>query len=175
MNLSLKGKTAVVTGAAKGIGRSIAEKMAESGAAVGIIDFDKATGFAAQEEFTAKGYKCVFAAADVSNYESLVQAKQQLVDAFGKIDILVINAGVGTPFGVFAISSSDRTSFVHKNSASSVGVRYSFPEIPAWEIFGISHVFVTLHPSKNVAFLPLRNSKKSTFPNIVSKFIKSLL
>lgn len=119
MNLSLKGKTAVVTGAAKGIGRSIAEKMAESGAAVGIIDFDKATGFAAQEEFTAKGYKCVFAAADVSNYESLVQAKQQLVDAFGKIDILVINAGVSRKHTIAEIEPAEWERVISINLSGS--------------------------------------------------------
>ena len=69
MKLSLEGKTAVVTGAAKGIGRSIAERLAESGAAVGIIDFDKATGLKTEEELKEKGYTCVFAAADVSDFE----------------------------------------------------------------------------------------------------------
>lgn len=119
MNLRLEGKTAVVTGAAKGIGRSIAEKLAESGAAVGIIDFDQKTGFATQEEFTAKGYRCVFAAADVSNYDSMVQAKQQLVDAFGMIDILVINAGVSRKHTISEIDAKEWDRVISINLSGS--------------------------------------------------------
>lgn len=119
MNLRLEGKTAVVTGAAKGIGRSIAEKLAESGATVGIIDFDQETGLAAQEEFTAKGYRCVFAAADVSNYDSMVQAKQQLVDAFGTIDILVINAGVSRKHTISEIDAKEWDRVISINLSGS--------------------------------------------------------
>lgn len=119
MNLRLEGKTAVVTGAAKGIGRSIAERLAESGAAVGIIDFDQKTGLAAQEEFTAKGYRCVFAAADVSNYDSMVQAKQQLVDAFGTIDILVINAGVSRKHTISEIDAKEWDRVISINLSGS--------------------------------------------------------
>ena len=107
MNLSLEGKTAVVTGAAKGIGRSIAERLAESGAAVGIIDFDKAAGLKAQEEMKEKGYACVFAAADVSDYDSMVRAKEELENHFGKIDILVINAGVSKKHTIAEIGAAE--------------------------------------------------------------------
>lgn len=107
MNLSLKGKKAVITGAAKGIGKSIAEKMAESGASVGIIDFDKTTGAEVEKEFCDKGYECVFAAADVSDYDSLVGAKKQLLDALGGIDILVINAGVSRKHTISEIEPSE--------------------------------------------------------------------
>lgn len=107
MNLSLEGKTAVVTGAAKGIGRSIAMRMAESGAAVGIIDFDKAAGAAVQKEFMEKGHACVFASADVSDYESVVHAKEELTAALGKIDILVINAGVSRKHTIDEIDAAE--------------------------------------------------------------------
>lgn len=107
MNLSLKGKKAVVTGAAKGIGKSIAEKMAECGAAVGIIDFDEKTGGETVKEFEAKGYECVFAKADVSNYDSMYAAREALVKAFGTIDILVINAGISKKVTIDEIEPKD--------------------------------------------------------------------
>ena len=107
MKLSLEGKTAVVTGAAKGIGRSIAERLAESGAAVGIIDFDKTAGLKAQEEMKEKGYACVFAEADVSDYDSMVRAKEELENHFGKIDILVINAGVSRKHTIAEIDAAE--------------------------------------------------------------------
>ncbi|MDO4311734.1 MAG: SDR family NAD(P)-dependent oxidoreductase [Eubacteriales bacterium] len=119
MNLSLEGKIAVVTGAAKGIGRSIAERLAESGAAVGIIDFDRATGAATQDEFTAKGYNCVFVAADVSSYESMLQARRQLIEAFGKIDILVINAGVSRKHSIAEIDAAEWERVISINLSGS--------------------------------------------------------
>lgn len=119
MNLNLQGKTAVVTGAAKGIGRSIAERLAESGAAVGIIDFDQTTGLAAEKEFREKGYECVFAAADVSSYESLVQAREQLVEAFKKIDILVVNAGVSRKHTIAEIDPAEWDRVISINLSGS--------------------------------------------------------
>lgn len=119
MNLSLEGKTAVITGAAKGIGRSIAERMAESGAAVGIIDFDRNAGTAVQEEFRSKGYTCVFVAADVSDYESMVHAKRQLIDTFGKVDILVINAGVSRKHTIDEIDAAEWERIISINLSGS--------------------------------------------------------
>ena len=107
MKIDLTGKAAVVTGAAKGIGRSIAEGLAECGASIGIIDFDQTTGLAAQEEMRAKGYEAVFASADVSNYDSMVKAREQLVEAFGKIDILVINAGISRKLTIAEIEPAE--------------------------------------------------------------------
>lgn len=119
MELRLDGKIAVVTGAAKGIGKSIANRLAESGAAVGIIDFDKTTGMAVQQEFRDKGYRCSFAAADVSNYESLVQAKEELLKEFGRIDILVINAGVSRKHTIDEIEPAEWERVISINLSGS--------------------------------------------------------
>ena len=81
----MKGKVAVVTGAAKGIGKAIAKKFAEAGAFTVILDFDQTSGEQTAAEFSQ---------ADVSDPDSLKAASEQVVAYFHRLDILVINAGI---------------------------------------------------------------------------------
>ncbi len=88
--LSLNGKTAIVTGAAQGIGQAIATRFSHCGARVVIADIDETLGIAAAADL---GEGVVFEHCDISqagNVESLVD---RVVDRFDRIDILVNNAG----------------------------------------------------------------------------------
>jgi NAD(P)-dependent dehydrogenase (short-subunit alcohol dehydrogenase family) len=92
--LSLEGKVAVVTGAASGIGRGIALRLAEMGAAVAILDVDRAGGMASEKKIRENGGKALFVKCDVRSSEDCRQAVAQVMVAFGRIDILGNNAGV---------------------------------------------------------------------------------
>lgn len=87
-------KTAIVTGAANGIGRAIAAAYAENGFHVFIADIDIENGTKAQEEFRAQGNQASFIETDVSNPESLKKLVENVTDTSGKIDVLINNAGV---------------------------------------------------------------------------------
>ena len=87
----LSGKVAVVTGAARGIGRSIAERYAREGARVVIADINEAGAEAAAK---AIGGECVGMALDVTRQESIDALMAGVVDRFGRLDILVNNAGI---------------------------------------------------------------------------------
>ncbi|MBP2833095.1 SDR family oxidoreductase [Aquimarina sp. U1-2] len=93
--ISLKGKLAVITGAAQGIGLQIANRLAEMGANVAIADLNEekakqtASELAKKYAVTAKGY-----AVDISNVRKLEALVKAIGDDFGTIDILVNNAGV---------------------------------------------------------------------------------
>ena len=92
--MELQGKTAVVTGGSRGIGRGIALALAEAGANVAIfyrVRADEAKEVVTQIE--ALGRKCLAEQVDITNYEKLEEAFQKVIDQFGKIDILVNNAG----------------------------------------------------------------------------------
>lgn len=96
MNIDLSGKTAVVTGALKGIGRCIAETMAACGASVAVISRkiteEKQTELArVYEEMgaTARFYEC-----DVSDYDACEVTVGKIAENMGGIDILVNNAGI---------------------------------------------------------------------------------
>jgi len=91
--LSLEGKVAMVTGAASGIGRGIALRLAELGAAIVILDID-AAGAKSTEERIAQQGKARFEKCDVRSSRDCQQAVAAAIDAFGKIDILCNNAGV---------------------------------------------------------------------------------
>lgn len=93
--MNLKGKTALVTGAGKGIGKAIVTALAKEGVHVGLIartstDLEQAS---AQIEQTY-GVRVSIAAADISNRVEVEQAVQKIEEELGSIDILVNNAGI---------------------------------------------------------------------------------
>jgi 3-oxoacyl-[acyl-carrier protein] reductase len=90
--MSLKGQTALVTGAARGIGEAIALGLAGQGAAVGLMDM-RDPGSAA-DKLQAKGYTALPFTADVTDRESVGSAVDAMLQRFGRIDILVNNAGI---------------------------------------------------------------------------------
>lgn len=91
----LSGKVAVITGAARGIGKSIAEKFVEQGASVALTDITLNEDTALIEKgLEAKGVKVKFYASDASSFEGSQNTIDKIVEDFGKIDILVNNAGI---------------------------------------------------------------------------------
>jgi NAD(P)-dependent dehydrogenase (short-subunit alcohol dehydrogenase family) len=92
----LAGRRAVVTGGAQGIGRAVAERLLDSGAAVSLWDRDEALVAETAMELTPRG-KVHSAATDISRPEAVEAACASTVEALGGIDILVANAGITGP------------------------------------------------------------------------------
>lgn len=93
--VSLRGRRAVVTGGARGLGRAIAHRLAEAGADLVIIDIDGDAARSAAEDLAARhGRTVVAVAADVADAASVATAADGAVAALSGIDIWVNNAGV---------------------------------------------------------------------------------
>jgi 3-hydroxybutyrate dehydrogenase len=92
--MQLQGKSAMVTGAASGIGKEIAFTYAREGANVAIADLDRKAAEAAAAEIKAGGGKAIGVAMDVADEEAVNAGIAAVVRAFGGIDILVSNAGI---------------------------------------------------------------------------------
>jgi 3-oxoacyl-[acyl-carrier protein] reductase len=89
-----EGQVAVVTGAARGIGRSIAEKLAREGADIAICDLQAEWLAETAAAVQALGRKALPVAVDVGNSEAVNACMAEVVKVFGKVDILVNNAGI---------------------------------------------------------------------------------
>ncbi|MBI3744547.1 MAG: SDR family oxidoreductase [Chloroflexi bacterium] len=94
MDPMLKGKTAIVTGAGRGIGRGIALCLAREGADVAIGDIDLKNAEAVAVEVRAKGRKALAVQSDVGTRRGAEALVEAALKAFGNVDILVNNAGV---------------------------------------------------------------------------------
>ena len=95
MLMILVGKTALVTGASRGIGRAIARAFAAEGAKVAIV-YNRSPGPAEElvQQIAQQGGEAVAFQADVKDFESAQRIVQQTIDKWGQLDILVNNAGV---------------------------------------------------------------------------------
>ncbi len=90
----LANKVAVITGGAVGLGKATAERMAEEGAAVAILDVRDEEGVALAAALTARGLKAAWWRCNVASEAEVKRTLDDVVARFGKLDILVNNAGI---------------------------------------------------------------------------------
>jgi 3-hydroxybutyrate dehydrogenase len=92
--MRLDDKVAIITGAASGIGKEIAIVFAREGAKVVIADLDKKAADATAKEIDPSGKRAIGVAMDVTNEEQVDKGTAEVVKTFGRIDVLVSNAGI---------------------------------------------------------------------------------
>ena len=91
--MSLDGKVALVTGAAKGIGKACAQALGTRGVRIAVVDIDAVVGLQTAQGITASGGHAAFLPADVSKATDVQKMIGRLMEVFGRLDILVNNAG----------------------------------------------------------------------------------
>ena len=94
MFLELPGRVAIVTGAARGIGFAIAERLSRAGARLVVADVDEEGAMAAVERLRDGGAEAVESIADITKPDEVGAMVERAIDAFGKLDVLVNNAGI---------------------------------------------------------------------------------
>ncbi|WHH59413.1 3-oxoacyl-[acyl-carrier-protein] reductase [Petroclostridium sp. X23] len=106
--MSLQGKTAIVTGAGRGIGKAVAIKLAQEGANV-VVNYSSSSTYAEKtaEEIKSFGGNAVICKGDVRSMEDVEQMVKTAVDHFGPVDILVNNAGITKDTPIVKMSEKD--------------------------------------------------------------------
>lgn len=101
------GRVAFITGASRGIGKAILERLAEEGAKVSFIDVNEEALAQTTSELKEKGYEVLSKVASVTDREQVETAIQETVNHYGSLDILVNNAGVIRDNLLFKMTDSD--------------------------------------------------------------------
>jgi len=118
--MQLKGKTAIVTGSSRGLGKAIAWKLGNMGANIVLNGSPASTSLdATAEEFKAAGINVVVAKGDVKNPEDVENMVKTAMDAFGRIDILVNNAGITRDTLMLKMSEKDWDDVLNTNLKSA--------------------------------------------------------
>ncbi|WP_404432002.1 3-oxoacyl-ACP reductase FabG [Sutcliffiella horikoshii] len=104
--MRLEGKVAIITGAANGLGLEAARVFIKEGAKVALVDYDATIGEQRTAELQAEG-EAVFYQVDVANQEKVVEMVSMVKERFGKIDILINNAGITRDNMLLKMSGED--------------------------------------------------------------------
>ncbi|MBU6198533.1 MAG: 3-hydroxybutyrate dehydrogenase [Xanthomonadaceae bacterium] len=117
--MSVKNKAALVTGAASGIGRRIAEVLADNGAHIAVADINPAAADATVAEIRRRGVKSTAVLMDVTSEEQVEAGVAKTVKDLGSVDILVSNAGVQivNPIENFAFADWKKLLAIHLDGA----------------------------------------------------------
>jgi NAD(P)-dependent dehydrogenase (short-subunit alcohol dehydrogenase family) len=105
--LRFEGKVALVTGAGQGIGQATAFRLAQEGAAIGVLDRNPETAAAAARAISENHGRAVELVADVADTGAVDACVEKLHSAFGRIDMLVSNAGFDRPGGFLKMKADD--------------------------------------------------------------------
>ena len=112
-------RTALVTGAAAGIGAACAKQLAQDGMAVGVLDLNEESCAETVEAIRSAGGEAIALGADISDRDQVRAALAKLRDTFGPITVLVNNAGV-TDFTPFEELTDDKWDFIYRVNVKGI-------------------------------------------------------
>jgi len=117
--MSVKSKVALITGAASGIGKRIAEVLADNGAHIAVADINQAAAQAAADEIKARGVKATAVVMDVTDEAAVDAGVEKAVKDLGSVDILVSNAGIQivNPIENFSYADWKKMMAIHVDGA----------------------------------------------------------
>jgi glucose 1-dehydrogenase len=154
----LENKVAIVTGAATGIGQAIAIRFAREGASV-VVDYigDANTPKQTVDQITSSGGKCIAFAADVSKPDQVEQLIKAAVDSFGKLDIVVNNAGIEKKFDfvdfpVGALQAIVAVNLIGPFLVAQAGARQMIKQGGGGRVINISSIHEDLPMPTNSAY-----------------------
>ncbi|WP_082235385.1 SDR family oxidoreductase [Halobacillus massiliensis] len=131
LNQKLEGKVALVTGGGSGMGKASAIQLAKEGARVALADIKEKDALNTKEAIEAAGGEAVIIETDVSKEEDIENCYKQLIDRFGKIDVIFANAGINgkiTPIEDMAVEEWDQT--IETNLRSTfLTVKHAIPHM----------------------------------------------
>ena len=113
--MTLQGKVALITGGARGIGRSIALRLAQDGVRIAIGDLIEEEGLRTQKELVEAKTEDMFVSLNVTGESSVKDAIAQVTDRWGSIDILVNNAGITRDKLLLRLSEQDWDAVLNVN------------------------------------------------------------
>ena len=130
MDLELKDRVVIVTGGAKGIGAAIVRACAAEGAIPVIVGRDAQAGKQLQSELQNSGARCGLITVDLATAESCSQSVDQTLQAFGRIDALVSNAGRNDKVGLESGSVDEYVASLSRNLVHYYGMaHYALPHL----------------------------------------------
>jgi NAD(P)-dependent dehydrogenase (short-subunit alcohol dehydrogenase family) len=107
MDVRLKGKVAVITGSASGMGQASARLFAEAGSRVVVVDINEPLGEATARDIKAAGGEAIFVRTDVSQEAELIRMVEATLRAFGRLDVFWHNAGNAGPGSIERTTEAD--------------------------------------------------------------------
>ncbi len=113
--MEFKGRVALVTGSARGIGRAISEALAKKGADVVIADVNPDEAKQTSAEISETGVRTMAVRLDVSNSKEVITTFQEVIKEFGRLDILVNNAGITRDSLLLRMKDEDWDSVMNVN------------------------------------------------------------
>ncbi len=130
--MRFEGRVALITGGNSGIGEATAERLASEGARVAIVARDRARGEALAKQITDQGGDAAFFEADVTQEAAVKQMVDDVMQRFGRIDVLVNNAGI-INFGTVITADVDEWDTLMATNVRSVFLvsRYALPHMIA--------------------------------------------
>ena len=153
--MRLSGKTAIVTGAASGIGEAIAMLFAEEGARIAVADVDAEAGSRVVERIKTGGGSALFEQADVSLESDVQRLVEKTNEAFGAVNLLVNNAGIVRFYAIEETSLDDWNRLLAINlTGPMLCIKYTVPQMRSsgGSIVNISSIHATLTGPKMSAY-----------------------